>query len=330
MIELNSGFTTDGYNGSEFRWRPAHHDLSSNSLGYSDQLQIQILDFVLAYNEEYEQTYVKRWVPLELTSLGKHELAQSPRSWRVEIAYNKDRNRHDEEQLYDRSQLKVGFGGARFFGRFGAYMMAQFAGGYSNDHALFWHVGGGPRAGVYYTFSDSFKFSTMFEYMRHYGANDELDRRELNSRLSYFWRIENEAYSAACTSSSLPRSSSWPDSGWINTGRFTKCTLAQPIQQLCLHLFLQHAMHGLPQHARVAVASPRRILALRQSSPRDRRPRPRLPALPQRTDAVSGKRASHQSPVADRQLRFVPRRAGVISRMPRSTAFRMEPIGSDE
>ncbi len=193
MLEFNSGFTENGYNKSEFRWRPAHHDLTSSSLGYSDQLQIQILDFVAAYDDRFEQFYVKRWIPMELTSLGKHELALKPLSWRVEIGYAKDRNRKDEEKLYDRSQLKVAFGGARFYGNFSAYLMAQFAGGYSSDSDLFWHGGIGPRAGMFYTFSDALKFSTLFEYMRHYGPR-ELDRREIQSRLSYFWRVENEAY----------------------------------------------------------------------------------------------------------------------------------------
>jgi hypothetical protein len=194
MLEFASGFTTEGYNDSEFRWRPAHHDLASSSVGYSDQLQIQVMDTVLAWDDRFEQAYLKRFVPLELTSLGQHELALSPNSWRVELGYHKDRNRLNEEDLYDRTQVKVAFGGARFPGKLGAFVMAQFAGGYSSDRALFWHLGVGPRLGLFYTFSDSFKFSVIGEYMRHYGAHDELDRREIQSRLSYFWAMENEAF----------------------------------------------------------------------------------------------------------------------------------------
>jgi len=193
-LEFNTGWTGAGYNNSEFRWRPAYHDLASSSMGYSEQLQIQVLDFVLAHNSRWDQTYIKRWIPLELTSLGKSELALTPLSWRVEMGYSKDRNRRDQSHLYDRSAVKVGFGAARFWGSFTGFVMAQGSGGYSSDSELFWHLGVGPRVGAYWALSDSVKLSMIWEWTRLYGTNGDLDRRDLISRLAYFWRIENEAY----------------------------------------------------------------------------------------------------------------------------------------
>lgn len=193
MLDFSSGWSQHGLNHSELRWRPAHHEIGSNALGYSDQLQIQILDLLLAHDEDLKKYYVKRWTPLELTSLGKHELGLSPWSWRLELLYSKDRNHKDEDRLYDRSQVQWGLGGARFGKKVGAYLMAQFAGGYSSDADLFWHAGVGPHLGAFWTLSPSLKLSGQFEWMKMYGRRS-LERREASSRLAYFWHTENEAY----------------------------------------------------------------------------------------------------------------------------------------
>lgn len=198
-LEMNTGWTNHGGNVSELRWRPAHHELTSPSLGYSDQLEIQVLDLIVARQAELRDAsgtldglYIKRWTPLELTSLGKHELGLSPKSWRFELSYNKERSRKEVPELNGRSALTVGFGGARFWGPFGAYLMAQFSGGYSSDSELFWHGGAGPRGGLFWNFSDSLKWSAQYEWMKLYGRRS-LERRFGVSRLTYAWG-ENETY----------------------------------------------------------------------------------------------------------------------------------------
>lgn len=188
--ELNSGWTNNGYNISDIRWRPALHDLNSNGLGYTDQLQIQVMDTVVRWDQERERADLKRFSFLELTTLGKHELALSPRSWHFEMAYD---SRREDDRLFSRSFLEAGFGGARFFNRFGVYWLGNFTGGYSDDSRLFWHFGAGPRLGMLWSFSDRLKWTASMDYYYVWGRHEQ-EWRTAQSRLNYYWLSEHESF----------------------------------------------------------------------------------------------------------------------------------------
>ena len=192
MVELYEGQTSENFELSEFRWRPAHHDLSSSALGYSDQLQIQALDTSIAHATDNHKFYLKHFSPLELTSLGKHELGLSPYSWRFELSYNTDRKKDDLQSLTNRTELEVGVGDARFSGPFGGYALLEMLGGHSSDTDLSWHLGIGPRLGFFWTFRDSLKWSTYFQWMKSYGLSSP-ERHELVSRLAYAWNRTTES-----------------------------------------------------------------------------------------------------------------------------------------
>jgi hypothetical protein len=192
MIEFSSGWTQKGFNNSEFRWRPAHHDFSSSALGYSDLLQIEIMDTIIAHAADIDKYYLKHFSPIETQSLGAHELALSPLSWRFELSFDTDRDMEDRNRLFQRSEMEVGIGTTRVWGPFGAFLMADARAGYSTDPNLFWHAGFGPFAGAWWTFSDQLKFSTKWNWIKAYGHHST-ERREVISRLAYSWHKENEA-----------------------------------------------------------------------------------------------------------------------------------------
>ena len=193
MVEVIAGWSSRGYNLSEFRWRPAHHDVGSSRVGYSDQLEIQVLDWTFARDDELNKIYLKRFAPLELLSLGEPKLALSPFSWRVALDYVNERSHRDFRSLDGRGGLDAAFGLARFAGPFAVYALAGIRGGYSTEPDFGWHAGAGPRAGAFWSLNDRLKLSASFSWTALFGEGSTYEeRREIETRLSYAWRKETE------------------------------------------------------------------------------------------------------------------------------------------
>jgi len=188
--EFNTGWTNHGKNMSDIRWRPALHDLNSDGLGYTDALQIQIMDTVLRWDQERRRHDLKRFSLLELTTIGVRELGIYPRSWHVEFAYD---TRREGDSLFGRTFFEVGFGGARFIKRFGFYWLVNGQGGYSDDSRLFSYAGLGPRLGFIWPFSDKVKWTAAADYVKVWGRHEQ-EWRTAQSRLNFFWKPENESF----------------------------------------------------------------------------------------------------------------------------------------
>ncbi|MGE4132659.1 MAG: DUF4105 domain-containing protein [Bdellovibrionales bacterium] len=190
MIEVETGWSELGLNMSDFRWRPALHDLSSSDLGYSNQLQIQIMDTVLRWDQERDKVDLKRFTFIELTSLGRHELGLSPRSFHFELGWNQDRR---DNRFFQRTYLETGFGGARFWGPFSTYALLNFTGGYSTDSELYAHIGAGPRLGAFLSLGPKWKWSAQYDWIHNWGRQ-QVERKTIGSRLNYFITAEQESF----------------------------------------------------------------------------------------------------------------------------------------
>jgi len=188
--EIQTGWTDRGLNRSDLRWRPALHDLNSSSIGYTNQLEIQVMDTVLRWDQERGHAFLQRFSLLELTSLGHPDLALNPASWHFELAYANDST---GGELFGRTYLETALGRAFFIDRLVVYGMINLTAGYSEDPGLFWHFGLGPRLGAVWNLSERFIWTASYNWTHDFGASQK-ERAAAESRFSVDWRNDQQSF----------------------------------------------------------------------------------------------------------------------------------------
>ncbi len=87
--------------------RPAYHDLLDPLPGYARGAQIAFFDLGLRYDQDSDETYLDRFIPIEIFSLTPVSALDTPISWRVDLGW---RHKHGLPQGHVLSSINGGGG----------------------------------------------------------------------------------------------------------------------------------------------------------------------------------------------------------------------------
>ena len=186
MLEFRQSWATRDFQRREYRTRALLHDLDSNSTGYADRWQLQLLDFTFAEDEQLDEFYLYRAMPIEFQWLGPRDFSSRQQAWRADVTYLRERAEPKSERLVDRTTANLGLGGSRRVYNAGLFWFVMFAAGYSTDPEVWAFFGSGPRLGTYWQVTDNLKWTVHWEYLRLWGDKTARDRRTHTSRFNYF------------------------------------------------------------------------------------------------------------------------------------------------
>lgn len=185
LLSMSLGYHFNQVVFSDFRIRPALHDIEADENGYSNGLGIGFLDTIIRLDYTNQNYYLNNFHLLEITSLPEQVPHINFLAWHFDSGYEYSYGFGDSS-IQGREYLKVGVGGAFFGFQNNAliYFITHADAGYAKD--FHWHIGPTAFIGTMAKVNDSIKVLTKSEFARRFNKDSSIDSITNSITFAYY------------------------------------------------------------------------------------------------------------------------------------------------
>ena len=164
----------------ELEWRPALHDLGSNSLGYSPELEIQFFKPTLRYFLKPKKFAFQEFNLLRIMAANKSYPLLNRQAWLLDLGFNRALGQNRPRQF-----LEVGIGQATRFATNNGRAFLLALGSVGNEKQLGGHVSFGSLLGFTQPISSTFQFSGQGRLARNFGLKQTQNDWQTATQIVY-------------------------------------------------------------------------------------------------------------------------------------------------
>lgn len=187
LLSMSLGYQLNEFAFSDFRIRPALHDIEGNENGYSNGLGIGFLDTKFRLEYRNQNLYLNKFHLLEIMSLPEKVPYLNFLAWHFDSGYEYG-YAFGNSATQGREYLKAGVGSSIIDVKNNAllYFIIHADSGYSDN--FYWHIGPSVLIGAMLKLNDSIKILSKSEFARRFNKDTSIDSIENTITLAYYMK----------------------------------------------------------------------------------------------------------------------------------------------